>query len=103
MKSFFCAALVTGLLALPAVSFAQDANVSVTHAAVGADLISLQQAGYRPSKLKYPADVQTAEAHLNGQDLTASSNSDVGGVSNGSSQMSAPMTMASAQGIYSHH
>ncbi|MFM0632106.1 DUF4148 domain-containing protein [Paraburkholderia xenovorans] len=103
MKSNFYAALVTGLLALPTVSFAQDASMSVTHADVQADLIRLEQAGYRPSKLNYPADIQTAEAHLNAQDVTASSNTDVGGVSDGSSQVSAPATMVGAHSIFSHH
>jgi type II secretory pathway pseudopilin PulG len=103
MKSHFYAALVTGLLALPTVSFAQDASVSVTRADVQADLIRLEQAGYRPSKLNYPTDIQTAEAHLNAQGVTASSNTDVGGVSDGSSQVSAPTTIVGAHSIYSHH
>jgi Domain of unknown function (DUF4148) len=60
MKAHFCAGMVTGLFALPTVSFAQDA--SVTHAEVQTDLTRLEQAGYRPSKLNYPADIQTAEA-----------------------------------------
>jgi len=103
MKSHFYAALVTGLLALPTVSFAQNASVSVTRADVHADLIRLEQAGYRPSKLNYPADIQTAEARLNAQGVTASSNTDVGGVSDGSSQVSAPTTIVGAHSIYSHH
>jgi hypothetical protein len=63
----------------------------------------LEQADYRPSKLNYPADIQTAEAHLNAQGVTASSNTDAGGVSNGSSQASAPTTIVGAHSIYSHH
>ena len=77
--------------------------MSVTRAEARADLIRLEQAGYRPSKLKYPADIQTAEAHLNAQDVPASSNTDVGGVSNGSSQLSATTTIVGAHSIYSHH
>ncbi|MEA3084267.1 MAG: hypothetical protein QOC89_1964 [Paraburkholderia sp.] len=103
MKTLFCAALVTGLLTLSTVSFAQDASVPVTRTDVRADLIRLEQAGYRPSKLKYPADIQTAEAHLGAQDVTATSSSGVGGVASGSLQVGAPTTMASAQSIYSHH
>ncbi|WP_406868397.1 DUF4148 domain-containing protein [Paraburkholderia fungorum] len=101
MKSYFYAALVTGLLALPTVSFAQNASVSVTRADVQTDLIRLKQAGYQPSKLNYPADIQTAEAHLNAQDATASNNTGVGGVSDGSSQVSEPTTTVGS--IYSHH
>jgi hypothetical protein len=103
MKSYLYAALVTGLLALPTASFAQDASVSVTRADVQSDLIKLEQAGYRPSKLKYPADIQTAEARLDAQDVTASSNNDVGGVLDGASQTSAPKTSVGAHSIYSHH
>ncbi|MFM0036871.1 DUF4148 domain-containing protein [Paraburkholderia strydomiana] len=103
MKRHLYAALVIGLLALPTASFAQDAGVSLTHKDVQADLIRLEQAGYRPSKLKYPADIQTAEARLDAQDVTASSNNDAGGVLDGASQMSAPKTSVGAHSIYSHH
>ena len=103
MKSYLYAALITGLLALPTASFAQNASVSATPTNVQADLIRLEQAGYRPSKLNYPADIQTAEAHLNAHDAMPSSNPDVGGVLSGSSQVGAPMTIADAHSIYSHH
>ncbi|MFL9962425.1 DUF4148 domain-containing protein [Paraburkholderia sediminicola] len=103
MKSYLYAALVTGLLALPTASFAQDASVSVTRADVQSDLIKLEQAGYRPSKLNYPADIQTAEARLNAHDVMPPSNTDMGGVLSGSSQVGAPMTIADDHSIYSHH
>ncbi|MFL9935844.1 DUF4148 domain-containing protein [Paraburkholderia sp. RL18-103-BIB-C] len=103
MKSHFYVALVIGLLALPTASFAQDASVPVTRTDVQTDLIRLEQSGYRPSKLNYPADIQTAEAQLNAQDVTASSNTDAGGVLNGSSQASAPTSIVGAHSIYSHH
>jgi hypothetical protein len=103
MKALFFAAFFSGLFTLPTVSFAQDASESVTHAEVQADLTRLEQAGYRPSKLNYPADIQTAEAHASAQDVTTTSNSGVGGVSNGSSQVSAPTTIMSAEAIYAHH
>jgi hypothetical protein len=103
MKSHWYAALVIGLLALPTASFAQDADVSLTHKDVQADLIRLEQAGYRPSKLHYPADIQSAEARLDERDVTASSNNGVGGVPDGSSQTSAPKTVMGAGSIYAHH
>ncbi|KAA1005321.1 DUF4148 domain-containing protein [Paraburkholderia panacisoli] len=103
MKLHLYTALITGLLALPTASFAQNASVSVTHADVQADLIRLEQAGYRPSKLQYPADIQTAEARLDAHDVMPSSNTDTGGVSSDSSQVGAPMTIAGAHSIYSHH
>jgi hypothetical protein len=103
MKSHWYAALVIGLLALPTASFAQDAGASPTRKDVQADLIRLEQAGYRPSKLQYPADIQTAEARVSAQDPTASSNNGVGGVLDGSSQASAPKTVVGAGSIYAHH
>lgn len=103
MKSHWYAALVMGLLALPTASFAQDAGASLTRKDVEADLIRLEQAGYRPSKLHYPADIQTAEARLHAQDAAASSNDGVGGVSDGSSQASAPRTAVGAGSLYAHH
>ena len=103
MKTLFCAALVAGLFALPTVSFAQDASVPVTHAQVQTDLTRLQQAGYRPSKVNYPADIQTAEAHLNAQDVTTTNDSGMGGTSNGVSQVSAPTMIMSTPSLYTHH
>ena len=103
MKSYLYAALITGLLALPTASFAQDASASVTRADVQSDLIRLEQAGYRPSKLKYPADIQAAEARLNAHHVMPPGNTDAGGVMSGSSQVGAPMTIADAHSIYSHH
>jgi Domain of unknown function (DUF4148) len=103
MKSYLYAALITGLLALPTASFAQGASVSVTRSNVQSDLIKLEQAGYRPSKLKYPSDVQTAEARLDAHDAVPSNNTDVGGVLSGASQVGAPMTITDAHSIYSHH
>lgn len=62
------------------------------------------QAGYRPRKMSYPADIQAAEARLNAQDGAASNNSGMGGVANGSSQMRAPATTKmGADPLYSHH
>ncbi|ASW03245.1 DUF4148 domain-containing protein [Paraburkholderia aromaticivorans] len=104
MKSNLYIALVAGLLALPTVSFAESASVPVTRAEVQADLVRLEQAGYRPRKMSYPADIQAAEARLNAQDVAASNNSGTGGVANGSSQMSAPATTKmGADPLYSHH
>jgi hypothetical protein len=103
MKAISFVALVTGLFALPIVSFAQETNVLVTHAEVQTDLTRLERAGYRPTKLNYRADIQTAETHLNAQDVITTSNSSVGGVSNGSSQVSVPTKIMSGQSIYTHH
>jgi hypothetical protein len=105
MKALIYAALVAGVLAAPAVSFAQDANAPLTRAEVRADLVRVEQAGYRPSanNLHYPADIQAAEARLHAQDVTVSSNSGVGGMSDGSSQAGAPTTTAGTHSIYFGH
>jgi hypothetical protein len=59
-------ALAAGLLACSASSFAQSACGPVTRAEVRADLIRLEQAGYRPTGEDpfYPDDIQAAEAKV---------------------------------------
>jgi hypothetical protein len=105
MKTLIYAALVAVVLAAPAVSFAQDASVPLTRAEVRADLVRVEQAGYRPSAndVYYPADIQAAEARLHAQDATAPGSTGVGGVSDGSSQAGAPATTAGTHSIYFGH
>jgi hypothetical protein len=103
MKALIYAALVASALAAPAVSFAQDATAPVTRAEVRADLVRLEQVGYRPSAkdVHYPANIQAAEARIQGQDISSTS---VGGVSmNGSSQSGTPTTTVGAHSIYFGH
>lgn len=106
MKALIYTALVTGVLCAPVVSFAQDATAPLTRAEVRADLVRLEQAGYRPSAkdVYYPADIQAAEARLRAQDATTLSNTAVGGVSmDGSSQSGAPTTTPGTHSIYFGH
>lgn len=106
MKTRVYAALVASALAAPAVSFAQDATAPVTRAEVQADLVRVEQAGYRPgiNDVHYPADIQAAEARLAAQDATTPSDTSVGGASmDGSSQAGAPMNTAGAHSIYFGH
>jgi hypothetical protein len=105
MKALVFAAVVAGILAAPAISFAQDAAAPLTRAEVRADLVRLEQAGYRPSAndLHYPADILAAEARLHAPDATTPSGTGVGGVSDGSSQAGAPMTTAGTHSIYFGH
>jgi hypothetical protein len=105
MKAFIYAALVSGVLAAPAISFAQDATAPLTRSEVRADLVRLEQAGYRPSAndLHYPTGIQAAEVRLHAQDATARSNKGVGGVSDGSSQAGAPTTTAGTLGVAGGH
>ncbi|HEY2023552.1 DUF4148 domain-containing protein [Paraburkholderia sp.] len=103
MKALIYAALVASALAAPAVSFAQDATAPATRAEVRADLIRLEQAGYRPSAkdVHYPANLQAAEARIQGQDLSSTA---LGGVSiNGSSQSGTSAATLGTHSIYFGH
>jgi hypothetical protein len=105
MKTLIYAALVAGALAAPALSFAQDATAPMTRAEVQADLVRVEQAGYRPNTkdVHYPADIQAADVRLAAQDSTTRSDMSVGGVSIGSSQAGTPTSLAATPSIYSHH
>jgi hypothetical protein len=105
MKSLIYVALVASALAAPVLSFAQESNGPVTRAEVRADLIRLEQAGYRPSvkDVNYPADIQAAEARVQAQDGATPNNKAVGGVPDGSSQAGAPTTAPGTHSIYFGH
>jgi hypothetical protein len=105
MKALIYAVLVAGVLAAPTISFAQAATAPLTRAEVRAELVRVEQAGYRPSAndAYYPADIQAAETRLHAQDVTAPSNTGAGGVSDGSSQAGAPTTSAGTHSIYYGH
>lgn len=105
MKSLIYVALVASALAAPALSFAQESNGPVTRAEVRADLVRLEQAGYRPgvNDVHYPAGIQAAEARVQAQDGTMPNNTAVGGVSDGSSQAGAPTTKSGTHSIYFGH
>lgn len=67
MKTLVCFTLAVSALASPALSFAQTASAPPTRSQVYADLVRLEQAGYRPSAgddPSYPADIQEAERKL---------------------------------------
>lgn len=92
MKSLLKAVAIAAVLAVPAVSFAQS-NQPVTRAQVRAELIQLEQAGYRPgtgSEAHYPEELQAAQARVNAQNAA----SGYGGVANGASQSSGPRVSA---------
>jgi hypothetical protein len=66
MKALICAAFAAAVVAAPSFAFAQASNAPVTRAEVRADLIRVEQAGYRPSgdDITYPSDIQAAEARV---------------------------------------
>ncbi|CAB3745906.1 hypothetical protein B7G54_24700 [Burkholderia puraquae] len=68
MKSLIATFAAAAVLAVPVVSFAQQ-NAPVTRAQVKADLVAVQQAGYKlgSDRTNYPEGIQAAEARLNPQ------------------------------------
>lgn len=104
MKALIKSVLIACALSAPTFAFAQAANAPVTRAEVRADLVRVEQAGYRPAAKDpyYPADIQAAEAKIATQRQTPESAS-VGGVTPGASQAGAPLALNDAQSIYAHH
>jgi len=101
MKSLIHAVVVAAALAAPVVAFAQS-NQPVTRAQVRAELVQLEQTGWRPaagSEPHYPQDIQAAEAKVSAENGATG----VGGVASGSSDMGRP-TVSKADWIamYSH-
>ncbi|CAD6545133.1 hypothetical protein LMG27952_04262 [Paraburkholderia hiiakae] len=119
MKALVSTLLVACALAAPAAAFAQTANPAntpVTRAQVVADLVRLEQAGYRPvaNDLNYPDDIQHAEAIVAQEQAqtqtqtaqqAAPGSTAVGGVAmTGSSDAGAPLVASvDGQSIYAHH
>ena len=104
LKSLIPAVALASALAAPAVSFAQS-NGPVTRAQVRAELVQLENAGYRPGageQTSYPAQIQAAEAKVAAQNGAASS---YGGVVNGGSSEAGGPAVAKADwnAMYSHH
>lgn len=92
MKTLIAAALAATVLAAPAVSFAQESQ-PLTRAQVRAELVQLEQAGYRPSVSSpyYPADMQAAQAKVAQQNATAEATA-YGASTNGSTQAGSRVT-----------
>ncbi len=66
MKSLIKTLLVAAVIAVPVASFAQE-NQPLTRAEVRAQLVQLEQAGYRPGdgdNTTYPVQIQAAEARV---------------------------------------
>jgi type II secretory pathway pseudopilin PulG len=91
MKSLIKAVAATvalaAVFAVPAVSFAQS-NQPLTRAEVRAQLVQLEQTGYRPANGRdpyYPSDIQAAEARVAAQNGAAAEQTGYGAPSVGSS------------------
>jgi hypothetical protein len=65
MNSLMKAIVIVGAFASPVASFAQS-NEPVTRAQVRAELVELEETGWRPTQghTTYPADIQAAEAKV---------------------------------------
>ncbi|MEA3119976.1 MAG: hypothetical protein QOI13_3246 [Paraburkholderia sp.] len=110
MKSLIKAALVSCALAAPIFAFAQTSaqanNGPLTRAEVRADLVRVEQAGYRPTlnDIHYPSDIQAAEAKVASSNEALSSSSvggaNAGGETGGGVQSAAPVTPGAAHSVY---
>lgn len=90
MNAIVKAGLIASLLATPLFAFAQSTNAPLTRAQVRADLVRLENAGYRPEAddATYPADIQAAEAKVAASDDTLAKSAvggtpEVGGAQSG--------------------
>ncbi|MEM5420649.1 DUF4148 domain-containing protein [Paraburkholderia sp. BR14263] len=98
MKSLAQTFVILTILSAPAVSFAQS-NSAVTPEQVRAELIQLEQAGYRPGdgdNTNYPADIQAAEARVAAQN----GGSGYGGMAGSTSSSGAPAAGDSMKPVY---
>src|SRR6202166_4306204 len=70
MKTLICLTLAVSALASPALTFAQTTSDQLTRAQVRADIVRVEQAGYRPGSgdNDYPVEIQAAEAKIAEQD-----------------------------------
>ncbi|QGZ57098.1 DUF4148 domain-containing protein [Paraburkholderia acidiphila] len=83
MKSLGQTFVILIIASAPVASFAQS-NTAVTPEQVRAELVQLEQAGYRPGdgdNTNYPADIQAAEARVAAQNGGTSYGGAVGGAS----------------------
>lgn len=84
VRSLFVAATVAAAAVVPTLSFAQTDH-AITRAEVRAELVQLQQAGYRPASdnTQYPANLQAALTRIaDGQQSAATA---YGGATSGTS------------------
>jgi hypothetical protein len=103
MKTLICLTLAVSALAGPAVTFAQTTSGQLTRAQVRADIVRVEQAGYRPGggDNDYPVEIQAAEARIAEQDGGRLAANAVGGVAQaGSSQTGMAANAMSPHTVY---
>ena len=92
MKSIIYAAIAASVLAAPIASFAQS-DQGLTRDQVKAELVQLEQNGYKPlaSDSQYPSDIQAAEQRIQPM-LAQADTSGYGAVATGAGQAGRRMT-----------
>jgi uncharacterized protein DUF4148 len=105
MRSVIKVTLISVMLITPALAFAQTVstrtdNAPLTRAEVRADLVRVEQAGYRQNKTHYPADIQAAEAKL---EASNGSGGVVAGTGESGVSVNATGASTTAQMLYRHH
>ncbi|RQH05360.1 DUF4148 domain-containing protein [Paraburkholderia dinghuensis] len=105
MKKLIPAVVVAAALAVPAISFAQSSQQGLTRAQVRAELVELEQAGYKPAAgdENYPQNLQAAQARVNAQKLAAGETSGYGAPAAGTAQAGGavqPQHLAPHQSVY---
>ena len=106
MKTLICLTLAVSALASPALTFAQTTSDQLTRAQVRADIVRVEQAGYRPGSgdNDYPVEIQAAEAKIVEQDEARRATDAVGGVAQaGSSQTGMAANAMSSRSLYAGH
>ena len=103
MKTLICLTLAVSALASPALTFAQTISGQLTRAQVRADIVRVEQAGYRPggNDNDYPVEIEAAEAKIAEQDDVRRAADAVGGVAQGgSSQTGTAANAISPRSLY---
>lgn len=103
MKITLNACVIAAVFSFSTVSYAQSSLEPVTGAQVKAELVQLEEAGYRPEgkQLDYPAGIQAAEAKIHAQQPGDSS---YGGISaSGSSAAGVYANPFQRRATYGHH
>jgi hypothetical protein len=106
MKTLICLTLAVSALASPALTFAQTISGQLTRAQVRADIVRVEQAGYRPggNDNDYPVEIEAAEAKIAAQDGARRAADAVGGVAQGgSSQTGTAANAISPRSLYAGH
>lgn len=107
MKSLVYAVVAAAaVFAAPVASFAQSNQQPLTRAEVKADLVKVEQAGFNPAARSpyYPADIQAAEAKVNGQSgaqvQAVADTSGYGGSTGGATQSGASARPMNVDGMH---